>query len=146
MFSIDIVREFIGWCTVINIGILLIATIFLVLTRVPILKMHAKLFELSQADLSLSYFQFLGQYKLAIYVLNLAPYMALRIMTWFAWRWYFNATRFPEGPSDLLMTLFYSPWLTFLKDDHLYHENRLHVRHCHGLFSCFLNQMDRYHV
>jgi hypothetical protein len=46
MFSIDIVREFIGWCTVINIGILLIATIFLVLTRAPILKMHAKLFEL----------------------------------------------------------------------------------------------------
>jgi hypothetical protein len=81
MFSIDIVREFIGWCTVINIGILLIATIFLVLTRAPILKMHAKLFELSQADLSLSYFQFLGQYKLAIYVLNLAPYIALRIMT-----------------------------------------------------------------
>lgn len=81
MFSIDIVREFIGWCTVINIGILLIATIFLVLTRVPILKIHAKLFELSQADLSLSYFQFLGQYKLAIYVLNLAPYIALRIMT-----------------------------------------------------------------
>ena len=81
MFSIDIVREFIGWCTVINIGILLIATIFLVLTRAPILKMHAKLFELSQADLSLSYFQFLGQYKLAIYVLNLVPYIALRIMT-----------------------------------------------------------------
>lgn len=81
MFSIDIVREFIGWCTVINIGILLIATIFLVLTRAPILKMHAKLFELNQADLSLSYFQFLGQYKLAIYVLNLAPYIALRIMT-----------------------------------------------------------------
>jgi len=81
MFSIDIVREYIGWCTVINIGILLIATIFLVLTRAPILKMHAKLFELSQADLSLSYFQFLGQYKLAIYVLNLAPYIALRIMT-----------------------------------------------------------------
>lgn len=81
MFSIDIVREFIGWCTVINIGILLIATIFLVLTRAPILKIHAKLFELSQADLSLSYFQFLGQYKLAIYVLNLAPYIALRIMT-----------------------------------------------------------------
>jgi hypothetical protein len=81
MFSIDIVREFIGWCTVINIGILLIATIFLALTRAPILKIHAKLFELSQADLSLSYFQFLGQYKLAIYVLNLAPYIALRIMT-----------------------------------------------------------------
>jgi len=81
MVSIDIVREFLGWCTIINIGILLVATIFLVLTRKSISKIHAKLFELSQADLSLSYFQFLGQYKLAIYVLNLVPYIALRIMT-----------------------------------------------------------------
>jgi hypothetical protein len=81
MISIDIVREFLGWCTVINIGILLVATTFLVLARAPISKIHIKLFELSQADLSLSYFQFLGQYKLAIYVLNLAPYIALRIMT-----------------------------------------------------------------
>lgn len=81
MVSIDIVREFLGWCTVINIGILLVATIILVLARAPISKIHAKLFELSQTDLSLSYFQFLGQYKLAIYVLNLVPYIALRIMT-----------------------------------------------------------------
>lgn len=81
MVSIDIVREFLGWCTVINIGILLVATIILVLTRKSISKFHAKLFELSQTDLSLSYFQFLGQYKLAIYVLNLVPYIALRIMT-----------------------------------------------------------------
>jgi hypothetical protein len=81
MISIDIVREFLGWCTVINIGILLVATTFLVLARAPISKIHIKLFELSQADLSLSYFQFLGQYKLAIYVLNLVPYISLRIMT-----------------------------------------------------------------
>ena len=81
MISIDIVREFLGWCTVINIGILLVATTFLVLAHAPISKIHIKLFALSQADLSLSYFQFLGQYKLAIYVLNLVPYISLRIMT-----------------------------------------------------------------
>lgn len=80
MISIDTLREFLGWCTVINIAILLVATIFIAFARNSISKIHAKLFKLSESDLSCSYFQFLGQYKLAIYVFNLVPYIALRIM------------------------------------------------------------------
>lgn len=80
MISVDTVREFFGWCTVINIGILLIATIFIAFARSTISVIHSKLFKLNDADLSSSYFQFLGQYKLAIYVFNLVPYIALRIM------------------------------------------------------------------
>ena len=80
MISIDTVCEFFGWCTVINIGILLIATIFIAFARGTISVIHSKLFKLNDADLSRSYFQFLGQYKLAIYVFNLVPYIALRIM------------------------------------------------------------------
>ena len=80
MISIDTVREFFGWCTVINISILLIATIFIVFARTTVSNIHSKLFKLGDADLSHSYFQFLGQYKLAIYVFNLVPYIALRIM------------------------------------------------------------------
>ena len=80
MISIDTVREFFGWCTVLNIGILVIATIFIAFARDTITAIHSKLFKLSDADLSHAYFQFLGQYKLAIYVFNLVPYIALRIM------------------------------------------------------------------
>ena len=80
MISIDTVREFFGWCTVINIGILLIATIFIAFARGTITTIHSKLFKLNDTDLSHVYFQFLGQYKLAIYVFNLVPYIALRIM------------------------------------------------------------------
>jgi len=80
MISIDTVREFLGWCTVINIGILLIATIFIAFARGTITTIHSKLFKLNDADLSQAYFQFLGQYKLAIYVFNLVPYIVLRIM------------------------------------------------------------------
>jgi len=80
MISIDTVREFFGWCTVINIGILLIATIFIACARGTITTIHSKLFKLNDTDLSHAYFQFLGQYKLAIYVFNLVPYIALRIM------------------------------------------------------------------
>ena len=80
MVSIHMIRESFGWCTIINIGILLVVIIVVVLTRVPISKIHVKLFELSEADLSRSYFQFIGQYKLSIYILNLVPYIALKIM------------------------------------------------------------------
>lgn len=38
------------------------------------------MFGLSQDDLSRAYFQYLAQYKIAIFVLNIAPYLALKAM------------------------------------------------------------------
>jgi Family of unknown function (DUF6868) len=38
------------------------------------------MFGLSEADLSRAYFQYLAQYKIAIFVLNLVPYVALEFM------------------------------------------------------------------
>ena len=80
MISIYTAREFFGWCTVINICILLIVTIFIAFARSTISVIHSKLFKLNDTDLSRLYFQFLAQYKLAIYIFNLVPYIALRIM------------------------------------------------------------------
>ncbi len=71
---------FLGWCTVINISVLLLSTILLITLKEPILKIHSRLFGLDEETLSLTYFQFLGNYKIAIYILNLVPYIALKIM------------------------------------------------------------------
>lgn len=81
MISIDTLREFPEWCTIINIGILPVATILIVFARSFISRIHSKLFKLSDTDWSCACFQFPGHYKLAIYVSNLVPYIALRIMT-----------------------------------------------------------------
>jgi hypothetical protein len=43
-------------------------------------QIHAKMFGLSESDLSRGYFQSLAQYKTAILIFNLAPYLALRIV------------------------------------------------------------------
>ena len=80
MISIETVTEFLGWTTAINFGILMFAVIMLVLMRSYISKIHAKMFGLSEADISRAYFQHLGQYKIAIFVFNLVPYIALKIM------------------------------------------------------------------
>ena len=58
----------------------MVAAFMLVVVRKPIAKIHAKMFGLNEADLSLLYIQYLGNYKIAVIVLNLVPYIALKLM------------------------------------------------------------------
>ena len=81
MNTIEAMREFLGWCSVINIGIFILAAIKLVLFRGPISCIHAKMFNVDESDLSRAYLQFLAQYKIAILVFCVIPYFALRIMS-----------------------------------------------------------------
>ncbi len=78
--TIEQITQLLGWCTAINLGLLIFSSIFVILLRVPIMKIHAKMFPLSEEDLARAYFQYLAQYKILILVFNLAPYLALRIM------------------------------------------------------------------
>ncbi len=80
MFTIDMLTEFLGWATVINFSILVLAALMLVMMRNSIISIHGKMFSLDSTDLLRAYFQYLAQYKIAIFVLNLAPYIALKIM------------------------------------------------------------------
>lgn len=80
MISVDILTTFIGWCLVINAGVLVFSTIILVLMKGQISSIHSKLFGVNQEDLSSIYFQYLGNYKLVIIVFNLVPYIALKVI------------------------------------------------------------------
>ena len=81
MNSIETIREFLGWCSVINIGMLFLSTIMLLTMRSWIIKIHANMTGVSEAELPAIYLQFLGNYKMLIIILNLVPYIALRVMT-----------------------------------------------------------------
>jgi len=80
MITIETLTEFLGWCTVINFGVLIFSSIALVVVREPITRIHAKMFGMKESGLSTVYFQYLGNYKIAILVLNLVPYIALKLM------------------------------------------------------------------
>jgi hypothetical protein len=80
MNSIETLTTFLGWSTVINFVVLAVAAILLILMRSPISKLHARIFGLGEADLPRAYFQYLAQYKIAIFIFNLVPYIALKIM------------------------------------------------------------------
>jgi len=81
MFTIDSVTAFLGWCTVINIAALTFSSLLIMLLKVPVSKIHSKLFGLNIEDLPLTYFQYLGNFKIAIIVFNLVPYVALKVMS-----------------------------------------------------------------
>ena len=78
--TIETLTTFFGWCTVINFVILGISTLALVCCRSWITGIHSKLMGVEESALAPAYFQYLGQYKIVTLTLNLAPYLALKIM------------------------------------------------------------------
>ena len=81
MLELSTLTAFFGWCTIINTLILVLTSVALILMRPTVTKTHGKMFKLSEQELSGAYFQYLANYKIAIIVLNLAPYIALRIIS-----------------------------------------------------------------
>lgn len=80
MLDISTVISFLGWCAVLNIGLLVFAAFILVVFNAQVKTLHVKYITLDSADLNTIYFSFLGRYKLAIIMLNLVPYWALKII------------------------------------------------------------------
>ena len=79
MNSIATITTFLGWCSVINIGLLGFSALLLVMLNSPIKKLHSALMRVDPDALNILYLDFLGYYKLAIIMLNLVPYFAWRI-------------------------------------------------------------------
>jgi len=71
---------FFGWCTVINFVILTVSTILVVVFSKSIEKLHSKIFKINPDDVALIYYKYLGGYKIGIILLNLTPYIALKMM------------------------------------------------------------------
>lgn len=82
MESASTLTAFLGWCTIINIGLLSFSTFILVVFNASVKKLHSRIIKIEPNELNGLYFNFLGNYKIAVIVLNLVPYCALKIMTW----------------------------------------------------------------
>ena len=80
MMTLETLTTFLGWCTLLNMGVLAFTAIVLGVMRGPISRLHGQLSGLSEADLSRAYFQYQAQYKIVVLAFNFVPYMALRIV------------------------------------------------------------------
>jgi len=81
MDDLQTLITFLGWCSVINVIALLVASIMLMLMRNFVAGIHGKMFGVSTEEISLAYVHYLANYKIAIIMLNIVPYVALRIMS-----------------------------------------------------------------
>lgn len=81
MTSLQTVTAFFGWTTVINFVLLAVSTIALISMRGFISRVHAKMFGLNPEDVSRDYVRYLAQYKIAIIVFSMVPYIALTLMS-----------------------------------------------------------------
>jgi len=79
--TIEMVTTALGWCLAINAILLGFAALVVMGFRSLVLHIHGKLFGLSDDDLVKAYFNYLANYKIAIIVFNLVPYLVLKLMT-----------------------------------------------------------------
>jgi hypothetical protein len=78
--SIAIVRKTLLWCTVINYGVLLVWFLFFMLAHDGIYQLHGRWFPLSVEQFDALHYVGMALCKLGILLLNLVPYIALRIV------------------------------------------------------------------
>lgn len=80
MENFETVRAVLGWSSLLNLGVLAYAAIVVMVAGDAIKGIHSRLYGVSDADLDRAYFQYMANYKIMIFVFNLAPYLAMRIV------------------------------------------------------------------
>ena len=77
--TIENLRILLGWCSVINMMILLVWFLAFVFARNLVFKMHTRWFRISEERFDEIHYTMMGYYKLAWFLFNLLPYLVLRL-------------------------------------------------------------------
>ena len=78
--TLETIRDALGWCSVINIGLLLFWLLWFMLGHDFIFRFHRKWFKLSEEQFDVIHYALMGFFKVGIFLFNVIPYFALRIV------------------------------------------------------------------
>jgi hypothetical protein len=78
--AVEIIREILAWCSVINLGLLLFWVLWLKLAHDLVYRIHGKWFKLSTERFDEIHYQGMLFFKILIFLFNITPYLALRIV------------------------------------------------------------------
>jgi hypothetical protein len=78
--NIDMIREILLWCFVINMGILLWWWLFFTLAHDWVYQFHSKWFKISVEQFDTIHYAGIIFFKLGIFFFNIVPYVALLIV------------------------------------------------------------------
>ena len=79
--TVAVVRDFLGWCTLINMGLLVWWFLWLYLAHDWIYGLHGRWFKLSVERFDAINYIAIAFFKIIVIVFNLVPYLALRIIS-----------------------------------------------------------------
>ena len=79
--NIEMIREFLGWCTIINFSLMILSFIKVYTLPDALAGFRRKLLGLDEESVRRLQGQFFVNYQLVIIVFTLTPYIALSIMT-----------------------------------------------------------------
>ena len=77
--TIDVLKTFLGWCTIINYGLLIIWFLLFVFARPWLHQMHSEWFNISDENFDLIHYVLMSFYKFNIFLFMLIPYIVLSL-------------------------------------------------------------------
>jgi len=78
--DIDCIKAFFLWCTILNVALLLLSSLFCICAGDWIYRIHYKLFSISRETFNVLIESFIALYKILVIVFNIIPYTALLII------------------------------------------------------------------
>jgi hypothetical protein len=79
--SIEVTRNFLLWCTIINYGILLVWFLFFALAHDWMQRLHGRWFRLSGEQFDALHYGGMAVFKIEIILFNLVPFIVLCIVS-----------------------------------------------------------------
>jgi len=74
------IRAFFMWCTIINVGLFILALLICSYAGDWVYRMNIKWFPIPQEVFNVVIYSFIGLFKLFILVFNIVPYVSLAIL------------------------------------------------------------------
>jgi len=78
--TVKTICEFLAWCSVINVGLLLFWFLWFTLAHDVVYRIHGKWLKLSVERFDAIHYAGMTFFKLCIFLFNVVPYIALRLV------------------------------------------------------------------
>ncbi len=77
--TVEIIRDTLFWCSVINLGLLLWWGLIFVTAHDWVYQIHSRWFAITKENFDAIHYAGMAFFKIGIFMFNLVPYFALRI-------------------------------------------------------------------
>ena len=78
--TIPQLQQFLMWCSIINIGLLIFSSLMIMAMQGFICRFHGRLFRLPEESVSKALYLLIGLWKISIFLFNIVPWLALYLI------------------------------------------------------------------